>query len=55
MHYHNRMWKTLEEMGASQTRVQKVNTCIALATTKKGSMTVDEYVGKMRSLADDMA
>jgi hypothetical protein len=48
------LWKTLEEMGASQTRARKVNTHIALATTKKGSMTVDEYVGKMRSLADEM-
>jgi histone deacetylase 1/2 len=49
------LWKSLEEMGASQTRACKVNTRIALATTKKGSMTVDEYVGKMRSLADEMA
>jgi histone deacetylase 1/2 len=48
------LWKTLEEMGASQTRARNVNTRIALATTKKGSMTVDEYVGKMRSLADEM-
>jgi histone deacetylase 1/2 len=44
------LWKTLEEMGASQTQARKVNTRIALATTKKGSMTVDEYIGKMRSL-----
>jgi histone deacetylase 1/2 len=49
------LWKALEEMGASQTRARKVNTRIAHATTKKGSMTVDEYVGKMRSLANEMA
>jgi histone deacetylase 1/2 len=49
------LWKTLEEMGASQTQARKVNTHIALATTKKGAMTVDEYIGKMRSLADEMA
>jgi hypothetical protein len=36
-------WKTLKEMGASQTQA------------KKGAMTVDEYIGKMRSLADEMA
>jgi histone deacetylase 1/2 len=49
------LWKALEEMGASQTRARKVSTRIALATTKKGSMTIDEYVGKMCSLADEMA
>jgi hypothetical protein len=49
------LWKTLEEMGASQTRARKVNTRITLATTKKGAMTVDEYIDKMRSLADKMA
>jgi histone deacetylase 1/2 len=42
-------------MHASQTRVRKVNTRITLTTTKKGSMTVDEYIGKMHCLADEMA
>jgi histone deacetylase 1/2 len=53
--HRSKVWKTLEEIGASQTRARKVNTRIALATTKKGSMTVEEYVGKMCSLANEMA
>lgn len=42
-------------MFASQTRARAVNIRIALATTKKGALTVPEYIGKMRSLADEMA
>ena len=41
-------------MFSSMTRARSVNTRIALANTRKGDMTVTEYVGKMRSLADEM-
>jgi hypothetical protein len=40
---------------ASSSRARTVNTRIALATTRKGNMSVTEYVAKMKSLADDMA
>jgi hypothetical protein len=33
-------WETIEEMFSSQTRARVVNTCLALATTQKGNMTV---------------
>jgi len=49
------LWKALEELCASQTRARAVNTRIALATTKKGTMSIDEYVGKMKAYADELA
>ena len=36
-------------------RARTVNTRIALATTKKGNLSMAEYVAKMRSLADEIA
>lgn len=48
-------WAKLETMYSSQTRAHAVNTRMALATIQKGSMSVAEYVGKMRSLSDEMA
>jgi hypothetical protein len=48
-------WATIEEMFSSQTRARVVNTCLALATTQKGNMTVAEYVSKMKALGDEMA
>lgn len=48
------VWRTLEEMFSSQTRARSVNTRIALATTKKGNLTVAEYFSKMRSYADEL-
>ncbi|WVZ49645.1 hypothetical protein U9M48_000985 [Paspalum notatum var. saurae] len=38
-----------------QTRARSVNTRTALATTKKGDLSIAEFVSKMRSLADEMA
>lgn len=49
------VWKAIEQMFAAQTRAQAINTRIALATTKKGNMTIAEYVGKMKGLGDEMA
>jgi hypothetical protein len=48
-------WETIEMMFLSKTRAHVVNTRLALATTYKGAMTVTEYIGKMRSLGDEMA
>lgn len=49
------VWPDLTTMFSSQTRACVVNTRLAIATTKKGSQTIAEYVGKMRSLGDEMA
>jgi hypothetical protein len=45
----------IETMFSSQTRARAVNTRLALSTARKGSNTVAEYVGKMKSLGDEMA
>jgi hypothetical protein len=49
------VWKHIEEAFASQSRARAINTCMALVTTYKGTMTVAKYVTKMKSLADDLA
>lgn len=49
------VWRALEKVHSSQSRARAVNTRIALATTQKGNMSITEYVGKMKSLADDLA
>ena len=49
------VWSQLQKTYASQSRARTVNTRIALATTRKGNMTMSEYVAKMKSLADEMA
>ncbi|WVZ54710.1 hypothetical protein U9M48_005468 [Paspalum notatum var. saurae] len=48
-------WRAIETMFSSQTRARAVNTRLALSTARKGSSTVAEYVGKMKSLGDEMA
>jgi hypothetical protein len=49
------VWSALDNMFSPHTRSQYVNTCIALATTKKGSSTMAEYFTKMKSYADEMS
>jgi hypothetical protein len=39
---------------AAHTRSRSVNVRLALATTKKGAMTITEYVTKMRPLGDEV-
>jgi hypothetical protein len=48
-------WKTITDMFTSHTRARTTNVCLALATTKKDNMTVAQYYGKMKGLADEMA
>ncbi|CAN6182113.1 unnamed protein product [Urochloa humidicola] len=48
-------WKAIDDMFASQTRAWAINVRLALATTKKGTLTISGYFGKMRSLGDEMA
>jgi hypothetical protein len=42
-------------MCVSRTRTCSIQTCIALATTKKGMQSVAEYYSKMRGFADELA
>jgi hypothetical protein len=48
------VWKHIEMSYASQSRARVINTGMALATTQKGSLIADEYISKIKSLADDM-
>jgi histone deacetylase 1/2 len=50
-----KLWAAIEGMYASQNRARVMNTRLALATAQKGSQTITEYVGKMRTLGDEMA
>jgi hypothetical protein len=49
------VWTLLEQTYASRSKARVVNTRMAVATTQKGNMTILEYIGKMKSLADEMA
>jgi hypothetical protein len=49
------IWKHIESAFASQSRARVINARMALTTTQKGSLTVVEYISKMKVLADDMA
>jgi hypothetical protein len=49
------LWAAIESMYAPQNRARIVNTRLALATAHKGTQSVTEYVGKMRTLGDEMA
>ncbi|XP_073363492.1 uncharacterized protein [Aegilops tauschii subsp. strangulata] len=48
-------WTAITEMFISQTQAHVVNTRIALSTTKKGTSTVAEYIGRMKALGDELA
>jgi hypothetical protein len=48
-------WAFLEATFSYIKKARAVNTRIALSTTRKGDLTISEYVGKMRALADEMA
>jgi hypothetical protein len=48
------LWAAIEDMFSTQNRARALNTRLALATTKKGNMTIAEFVGKMKALGDQM-
>jgi hypothetical protein len=48
-------WEKLEVQFTSQTRLCAITTRMALATSRKGSLSVAEYLAKMQGLANDMA
>jgi hypothetical protein len=49
------VWENLVTMSSSQSRGRVINTRMALSTTRKGNLSVAQYVGKMKTLMDDMA
>jgi hypothetical protein len=48
-------WEKLEEQFTSQTRACAITMRMALATSRKGSLSTAEYLAKMQGLANDMA
>jgi hypothetical protein len=48
------VWKNLVAMASSQSRTRVINTRMALSTNKKNNQSIAQYVGKMKTLADDM-
>lgn len=48
-------WKMISDMFASHTRARAANVLLALATTKKENMTIAQFYGKMKGLADETA
>jgi hypothetical protein len=48
-------WAAIDAMFASQSRARAINTRMALATAQKGTTSMTEYFGRMKTLADEMA
>lgn len=48
-------WLTLERLFLSQSKARTMQLRMALQTTKKGAMTIEEYFLKMRSLTDHLS
>jgi hypothetical protein len=49
------VWESLVSMIVSQSRTRVINTHMALSTTRKGNLTIAQYIRKMKAHADDMA
>lgn len=47
--------RLLKGFFTSQSRARVINTRMALSSTQKGNMSVAEYIGKMKTLVDEMA
>jgi hypothetical protein len=47
-------WAGVADIFVAHTCARSVNVCLALATTKKGAMTITEYVTKMQALGDEV-
>jgi hypothetical protein len=49
------VWENLMIMVSSQSRARVMNMRMALSTTRKGTLTAAQYMGKIKAMADDMA
>jgi hypothetical protein len=47
-------WVAIQGVFASQMRARNVNTRLALGMTRKGNLSVTEYISKMKALGDEM-
>jgi hypothetical protein len=48
-------WAAIEAMFSLKPRARIISTRMALTTASKGTSSISEYIGKMKSLADEMA
>lgn len=48
------VWKGITEMITTRSRSQCLNTRLALSMTRKGDLSVSDYINKMKMLADEM-
>jgi hypothetical protein len=48
------VWENLVTMSSSQSHARVINTRMTLSTTRKGNLSVAQYIDKMKTLADDM-
>nr|XP_020182985.1 keratin, type II cytoskeletal 1-like [Aegilops tauschii subsp. strangulata] len=49
------VWSAIHAMFAAQSQAQGINTCIELTNLQKGNMSMAEYLGKIKSLTDEVA
>nr|XP_020165206.1 keratin, type I cytoskeletal 9-like [Aegilops tauschii subsp. strangulata] len=49
------VWRTIHAMFAAQSQAQAINTRIELTNLKKGNMTMADYLGRIKSLTDEVA
>ncbi|XBJ16758.1 hypothetical protein VPH35_008318 [Triticum aestivum] len=49
------VWNTIHAMFAAQSQAQAINTRIELTNLKKGNMSMADYLGKIKSLTDEVA
>lgn len=48
-------WAAIQGMFTTKTRARSMNVRLSLYTTKKGSSTISEYLGKMKAYGDELA
>lgn len=49
------VWTAIHAMFAAQSQAQAINTRIELTNLQKGNMSMAEYLGKIKSLTDEVA
>ena len=49
------VWRAIHAMFAAQSQAQAINTRIELTNLQKGNMSMAEYLGKIKSLTDEVA
>jgi hypothetical protein len=52
---HGKVWKNMLATVSTQSRAHVINMHMAQSTSRKGNLSIAQYVAKMKALADDMA